>query len=81
MFANLKSQITKIDLKKIKIPGATIVVPLFIGCLINSCFPASLKIGGFTTAVINGTGPLVGAFMLCIGASLSFKNAPKALWR
>ncbi|ADP39096.1 2-keto-3-deoxygluconate permease [Gardnerella vaginalis] len=81
MFANLKSQITKIDLKKIKIPGATIVVPLFIGCLVNSCFPATLKIGGFTTAVINGTGPLVGAFMLCIGASLSFKNAPKALWR
>ncbi|WP_009994031.1 2-keto-3-deoxygluconate permease, partial [Gardnerella vaginalis] len=46
MFANLKSQITKIDLKKIKIPGATIVVPLFIGCLVNSCFPATLKIGG-----------------------------------
>ncbi len=69
-------------IKKIKIPGDTIVIPMFIGCTIASIFPEALQIGGFTTAIVNdGTGPLVGVFMLFIGASLSFKNAPKALFR
>jgi 2-keto-3-deoxygluconate permease len=68
-------------LKKIKIPGDTIVIPMFIGCTIASIFPQAFEIGGFTTAIIGGTGPLVGVFMLFIGASLSFKNAPKALFR
>lgn len=68
-------------IKKIKIPGDTIVIPMVIGVIVASVFPKSLEIGGFTTAMINGTGPLVGVFMLFIGASLSFENAPKALMR
>ena len=68
-------------IKNIKIPGDTIVIPMFIGCTIASIFPQALQIGGFTTAMIGGTGPLVGVFMLFIGASLSFKNAPKAMFR
>lgn len=68
-------------LKKIKIPGDTIVIPMFIGCTIASIYPQALQIGGFTTNIINGTGPLVGVFMFFIGATLSFKNAPKALFR
>lgn len=67
--------------KKIKIPGDTIVIPMFIGVTIASIFPQALEIGGFTTAMVEGTGPLVGVFMLFIGASLSFENAPKALKR
>lgn len=68
-------------IKKIKIPGDTIVIPMFIGVTIASLFPQVFEIGGFTTAMIKGTGPLVGVFMLFIGASLSFKNAPKAMMR
>ena len=69
-------------IRRVKIPGATIVVPMLIGVVINSVFPQALQIGGFTSGMINqGTGPLVGVFMLFIGASLSFKNAPKALAR
>ena len=53
----------KIFNKKIKIPGDTIIVPMFIGCVINTFFPQVLKIGGFTTAIVQGAGPLVGAFL------------------
>ena len=34
-----------------KIPGGMMVVPLFLGVLVNTFFPQFLKIGGFTTAL------------------------------
>ena len=71
----------KIFGKKIKIPGDTIIVPMFIGCVINTFFPQMLKIGGFTTAVVQGAGPLVGAFLFFIGGTISLKNTPKAVGR
>ena len=49
-------------MKKIKIPGDTIIVPMFIGCFINTFIPQILQIGGFTTPIVKGAGPLVGAF-------------------
>lgn len=67
--------------KNIKIPGDTIIVPMFIGCVINTFFPQVLKIGGFTTAVVQGAGPLVGAFLFFIGGTISLKNTPKAVGR
>ena len=67
--------------KKIKIPGDTIIVPMFIGCVLNTFFPQVLKIGGFTTAVVTGAGPLVGAFLFFIGGTISLKNTPKAVGR
>lgn len=67
--------------KKIKIPGDTIIIPLFIGLLLNTFFPQILNIGGFTTAVVKGTGPLVGAFLFFIGGTISLKNTPKAIGR
>lgn len=71
----------KIFNKKIKIPGDTIIVPMFIGCVINTFFPQALKIGGFTTAIVQGAGPLVGAFLFFIGGTISLKNTPKAVGR
>ncbi|CAM3194792.1 2-keto-3-deoxygluconate permease [Streptobacillus felis] len=64
-----------------KIPGNMIVVPLIIGTLINSFFPQVLQIGSFTTAIVKGVGPLVGAFLLFLGGTISLKSTPKSIVR
>lgn len=63
-----------------KIPGGMMVIPLLLGAVINTFVPKSLMIGGFTTALFKqGALPLIGMFLFCMGAGISFKTAPKAL--
>jgi 2-keto-3-deoxygluconate permease len=64
-----------------KIPGGMMVVPLFLGVLVNTFFPQFLKIGGFTTALFSSTASsvILALFMFLIGSQIHFKLAPKAL--
>ena len=62
-----------------KIPGGMMIVPLFIGVLLNTFFPGVLKIGSLTTSLATGSGALIAAFILCMGAGIRFRSAPKAL--
>jgi len=56
------------------------VVPLITGSVIYSFFPELLEIGGFTTALFkDGANALIGAFLLCMGAGISFRSTPKVL--
>lgn len=69
--------VNKISVKKI--PGASMVLPLLAGALINTFWPAFLQIGGFTTGIAKGATPLIGVFLFCMGAGINFKAAPKSI--
>ena len=63
-----------------RIPGGIMIVPLFLGVLVNTFAPNLLKIGGFTEALfVNGTVPLIGFFFVCVGAEINLKAAKSAL--
>ncbi|MBV1781061.1 2-keto-3-deoxygluconate permease [Paeniglutamicibacter sp. ABSL32-1] len=58
-----------------KIPGASMVIPLFLGAIVNTFFPHLLDVGNFTTALFrDGTGALLGLFFFCMGAQLDFRT-------
>ena len=62
-----------------RVPGGMMVVPLLLGAIMNTYCPDALAIGGFTTALAKGSGALIGAFLLCMGAGISLRAAPRAL--
>ena len=65
-----------------KFPGGMMVIPLLIGCLVNTFIPQVLEIGGFTTGLFKtGTSTLVGLFILCSGATINFKQAALPLYK
>jgi len=65
-----------------RVPGGMMVVPLFIGMVINTFFPDLLKIGGFTQA-LSGVGypTILGMYLFTVGTKMTVRAAPKMLWR
>ncbi len=62
-----------------KVPGGMMIVPMFISATINTFAPGVFKIGGFVTAIMSNHNVFIGAFLVCMGAGMTFKSAPKAL--
>ena len=59
-----------------KIPGGIMVVPLFLGVLVNTFVPGVIDIGGFTTGLWRtGAASILGLFLFCCGSQISLKQA------
>lgn len=65
-----------------KVPGGLMVVPLFLGVLVNTFFPEVLNIGSFTTGLFKtGTSALIGFTFFCSGSQIRFKTAGVTLYK
>ena len=65
-----------------KFPGGMMVIPLLIGCAVNTFVPQCLETGGFTTALFkSGQSTLVGLFIFCSGATINVKQVGKPLYK
>ncbi|MGI6069710.1 MAG: 2-keto-3-deoxygluconate permease [Blautia sp.] len=66
-----------------KIPAGMMVVPLILGCLINTIFPNALQIGGITTATFSSAGGscALGILLFCMGTKLQLREMPAVIKR
>ena len=65
-----------------RVPGGLMVVPLFIGMLINTFTPNLLKIGGFTEGLSNaGYNTVLGMYLFTVGTKMTLNAAPRMLKR
>ncbi len=60
-----------------RVPGGMMVVPLLVGAVIATLFPATPKVfGSFTGALFTGALPILAVFYVCMGASIDFRATP-----
>jgi 2-keto-3-deoxygluconate permease len=65
-----------------RVPGGLMVVPLFLGMLVNTFFPDLLKIGGFTEALSSkGYPTILGMYLFTVGTKMTLSAAPRMLKR
>ena len=66
----------------LRVPGGMMVVPLFVGMVINTFFPNLLKIGGFTQALTGvGYPTILGMYLFTVGTKIAVGTASKILVR
>jgi 2-keto-3-deoxygluconate permease len=66
----------------LRVPGGMMVVPLFLGMVINTFFPNLLKIGGFTQALTGvGYPTILGMYLFTVGTKIAVGTASKILLR
>src|ERR1044072_7225485 len=64
------------------VPGGLMVVPLFLGMVLNTFFPDLLKIGGFTQALTGvGYPTILGMYLFTVGTKMTIRAAPRMLRR
>ena len=65
-----------------RVPGGMMVVPLFIGMVINTFIPRLMKIGGFTEALTGvGYPTILGIYLFTVGTKMTVRAAPRMLLR
>ena len=65
-----------------RIPGGLMVVPLFVGMLVNTFTPNLLKIGGFTEGLSGaGYSTVLGMYLFTVGTKMTLNAAPRILKR
>ncbi len=65
-----------------RVPGGLMVVPLFLGMVLNTFFPDLLRIGGFTQALTGvGYPTVLGMYLFTVGTKMTFRAAPRMLLR
>lgn len=66
-----------------QLPGGLMIVPLFLGVIINSIAPQLLQIGGLTSAMFSsaGTNTTIAITLFCVGAQIDFRQAGEVLKR
>lgn len=65
-----------------RVPGGMMVVPLFLGMVINTFAPNLLKIGGFTQALTGvGYPTLLGMYLFTVGTKMTMRAAPRMMVR
>ena len=82
--ANRKEGIISMIMNFIKkVPAGMMVVPLILGCLVNTFFPDALQIGGITTATFSSAGGscTLGIMLFCMGTTLTLKDMPAIIKR
>ena len=65
-----------------KVPGGLMIVPLFLGAIINLLFPQVLDLGGMTTATFKtGASAFIGASLMCVGSQITINKVGEPIKR
>jgi 2-keto-3-deoxygluconate permease len=65
-----------------RVPGGMMVVPLFMGMVLNTFLPRLMKIGGFTEALTGvGYPTILGMYLFTVGTKMTVRAAPRMLLR
>jgi 2-keto-3-deoxygluconate permease len=63
-----------------RVPGGMMVVPLLLGCIINTFWPGTKDyFGSFTKALFDAPLTILAVFYVCMGATIEFSTTPYIL--